>query len=372
MSALFIAESAALTELCHELGSEGWIALDTEFRRVDTYYAQLCLIQVATPRLIASVDPLAVDIKPLLAVLARGAILKVLHAARQDLEVIHDLAGAVPSPLFDTQIAAALAGFADQAGYATVVEQLAGAKLDKSQTRTDWTRRPLTAAQLAYAADDVRHLCVVYTTLEEKLAALGRRAWLEEECAALTDPALYATDPKQAWRRLGAAASLPPRAQTVLAEVAEWRERTAQTQNRPRGWILKDTAVVEIANRAPRTAAELATIADIAPGTIRHRGEEILAAVRRALALPPARLAEPPVRFSNEQQARLKRASERVAQQAAQLNIPASLLASRQDLQALLLGRNDTRVLRGWRRAVIGEELTAIMAASSLPEDQGL
>jgi ribonuclease D len=365
MSAQFIAEAAALDDLCRELANASWIALDTEFRRVDTYYAQLCLIQVATPRMIASVDPLAVDIKPLLAVLARGTILKVLHAARQDLEVINDLAGQVPAPVFDTQIAAAFTGFPDQVGYATVVEAIAGSQLDKSQTRTDWSRRPLTAAQLAYAADDVRHLRVVYTTLEERLAALGRRAWLEEECAALTDPALYANGPEQAWRRLGAAASLPPRAQTVLAEVAAWRERTAQALNRPRGWILKDATVVEIANRAPRSLPELAAIADIAPATIRHRGEEILSVVRRALELPPARLAEPPVRFNNEQQTRLKRAAERVAQTAARLNIPASLLATRQDLQALLLGRSETRVLRGWRRAVIGEELADLVAVNS-------
>jgi ribonuclease D len=363
MQARYVTDAPGLDTLCHELGSAPWVALDTEFRRVDTYYAQLCLLQVATPALTACVDPLAVDVAPLLELLGRPQILKVLHAARQDLEVLHDLTGQVPAPVFDTQIAAALAGFADQVGYATVVEALTGERLDKSQTRTDWTRRPLSEAQLAYAADDVHHLCTVYAALEARLRALRRLDWLVEECAALADPALYRTDPADAWRRLGAGAMLAPREQALLAGLAEWRERTAQAFNRPRGWVVKDVVLVEIARRRPDSAQALAAIEGVAPALVRKRADEILEAVRSAASAPATRLYDPPVRLTPAQQQLARALAAHVAHTAESLQVPATLIATRQDLQQLLLGARDGRVLRGWRRSAVGEGLLAVLAS---------
>jgi ribonuclease D len=360
MSAPYVDEPAGLDALCRELGRAPWVALDTEFRRVDTYYAQLCLIQLATPALITSVDPLAVDPAPLLDALARAGLLKVLHAARQDLEVLHDLGRRMPRPVFDTQIAAALCGYPDQVGYAGLVETLTGERLDKSQTRTDWTRRPLTPAQLAYAADDVRHLRTVYAALEQRLRDLGRRAWLEEECEALTDPALYSNEPANAWRRIGAATTLAPAERAALVALAAWRERTAQTLNRPRGWILADAPLVELARRRPRTAAALAAIEGMSPAVVRKRAEEILEALREAEGAP-APGPGAPARLTPQQQALARELAAHVARVAAELNIAPSLIAARQDLQALASGERAVRVLRGWRLAVAGRELERML-----------
>lgn len=356
-----VADRASLDALCQSLADSAWIALDTEFRRVDTYYAQLCLIQVATPQQVACVDPLAVTLEPLLALLARAEVSKVLHAARQDLEVLHDLTGSVPKPVFDTQIAAALAGYADQIGYANLVEAITGERLDKSQTRTDWTRRPLSAEQLAYAEDDVRYLCRVYTELEQRLRELGRLAWLEEECAALCDPALYRSEPDEAWRRVGGLSQLPARAQGIARALAAWRERTARAVNRPRGWLVKDTVLLEIARYEPDSLAALATIEGMAPGTVRRRGEELLAAVREGTRVAVAPLAAPP-RLDERQQGLLRELGARVAQTSARLNIPPTVLASRQDLLALLLGNHGARTRRGWRHEAVGRELEQVVA----------
>lgn len=364
MSAQFINDGAGLDAVCRELTHAPWVALDTEFRRVDTYYAQLCLIQIATPALIACVDPLAVDITPLLDVLAREELLKVLHAARQDLEVLHDIGRRVLRPVFDTQVAAALAGFPDQVGYANLVEALVGERLDKSQTRTDWTRRPLSAEQLAYAADDVRHLCTVYAALDERLRGLGRLAWLEEECAALTDPALYINEPTSAWRRIGAAVTLGAPERAALIALATWRERTAQALNRPRGWIVSDTLLVELARRRPRTPAALAAIEGMTPAVVRKRGEEILEALRTGESAP-ATVGGVPARPTPDEQALARELAEHVARTAEHLKIPPSLIATRHDLQALASGGREARVLRGWRRTAAGEELLRLCERSA-------
>ena len=199
---LLIDSAAALARPLESLAAASWVAIDTEFLRERTYRARLCLVQVATEDMLACVDPLRVDVTPLLDALYRPSLLKVLHAARQDLEVFYDVQGSVLTPVFDTQIAAALTGPEDQIGYAALVERLTGHRLDKQATRTDWSQRPLSDVQLAYARDDVHYLREVYGELAARLESLRRNAWLVEECAALADPALYAPEPAQAWRRL--------------------------------------------------------------------------------------------------------------------------------------------------------------------------
>lgn len=359
-----VTEPAQLEDLIGQLGAAPWIALDTEFMRERTYYARLCLVQVATPSVIACVDALRLpSIDPLLDLLQAPTTLKVLHAARQDLEVFWDRRQALPAPVFDTQIAAALLGRDQQIGYGNLVESITGVRLPKLATRTDWSARPMSEAQLRYAFDDVRYLREVYLHLERELERLGRRAWLDEECAQLTDPQLYRNDPERAWRRLRAGQSLAPQAQAVLAALAAWREREAQRRNLPRGWVVKDAVLVDLARRAPRTLDELASTPGLAPAILRQSGAAILAEIDRARAAPAAPLwpaFDPP---DAVRQQLYKEMAARVQACAAREHISATLLATRQDLQQLIQS-GDSPVLHGWRRAVIGEELAALRRAA--------
>jgi ribonuclease D len=364
MALRLITRQDALATLVGELSAGAWIALDTEFLRVDTYYPKLCLIQLATDTAIACVDTLALDtLAPLFAAIRRASQPKILHAARQDLEVLTQAGAALPAPLFDTQVAAALAGYDEQIGYGALVEALAGIKLGKQHTRTDWSKRPLSEEQLAYAEDDVRYLGTLHDLLRDRLAALGRLSWLEEECAALVEPALYRADPEDAWRRLGQGAELPVAAQSVLRALAVWRERAAQTRNLPRGWVLKDAVLVELARRPPRDLAQLATVEGVAPGAVRKWGDDILAAIRAALEAPPQRCYTPPARLDAGQQALYQKLAARVQETAAKLGLRPAVLATRQDLLALMLGGNG-RLTRGWRHEVIGAELLSRFAAA--------
>jgi len=247
MDSVFVQDQTALHDLCQRLQDSSWVAIDTEFMRERTYYARLCLIQIATPNVVACIDPLAVDIGSLLDLIYSPTRLKVFHAARQDLEVFHDVRGNPPQPVFDTQIAAALLGFEDQIGYGALVQAVTEVKLEKQHTRTDWCVRPLTSQQLRYAEDDVVYLCEVYLNLSRRLTALGRYAWLEEECAALADPARFHNEAEQAYKRIRQGYQLPVAAQSVLKALAAWRERTAQTRDLPRNWIAPDSILEHIA-----------------------------------------------------------------------------------------------------------------------------
>lgn len=356
-----ITDVESLQSLCARLRDAPWIALDTEFMRVQTYRARLCLIQLSTPELVVCVDPLTLpDLKPLLDLLYQPTVLKVLHAARQDLEVLADLQGAPPPTVFDTQVAAALVGYDDQLGYGALVEAITGHKLDKLEARTDWAARPLSAAQLRYAADDVHYLRDVYLHLDARLKQLGREAWLAEECAALTDPALYRNDPMQAWRRLGAGATLAPSAQTLLVALATWREREAQQRDLPRGWVVPDPALIELARRAPDSIAALASIPELKPGVVRRDGETLLEIVRAAQTTPARRWWEPTERLEPAQMELAKRLSGVAQQRARDANVSATLLAPKREVLRLIRGDTGGALLRGWRRALVGEELAGL------------
>lgn len=364
MIATLIQDAAALHALAARVRGAPWIALDTEFMRVRTYFARLCLLQLATPDTVACVDPLAVAIEPLLDVLYDPGVLKVLHAARQDLEVLFDIRGAVPGPVFDTQIAAALCGHDDQTGYGALVEAVTGHKLPKFNQRADWAARPLSAEQLRYAEDDVRYLRDVYAHFERRLGALGRRAWHEEECAALTDPALYRNDPEQAWRRLAQGRALAPAQQAVLQALAAWRERVARKKNLPRGWVVPDGALVEIARRQPHSAAELAAVANLGPAPARRWGDEILATLRQAQSAGAERLWREAPRLSPVQQGLMERLVQRVKACATEQDVAATLLAPRREILKLALNEPDSLLARGWRRRLLGEELIALRDAA--------
>lgn len=342
------------------------LALDTEFMRERTYYAQLCLVQVATDADCFLVDPLAgLDLAPLHALLGDRRKVKILHAARQDLEVLHVAGGRVPAPVFDTQVAAALLGFLPQAGYAELVARQLGHSIDKGQTRTDWSRRPLTPAQLAYAADDVHHLLQLHTELAAALEARGRGGWLAEEAVAYEDPALYRTDPSAAWRRLKGLSRLRPKEQAAARALAEWREQRAIASDKPRGWILADEALYALATQAPQSLEELEQLGALPPSVVRKRGEELLALVSAARASADESLVEPASRRPTpEETALVARLQQRIRDEAAALGISPEVLATRREVEALVLkDRGESALLRGWRRAVIGAQLAAMATA---------
>ncbi len=358
-----IADRDALATLLERLRGCEWIALDTEFVRVKTYFARLCLVQLATPDggEVACVDPLAVDISPLLDSLYAPQQLKVIHAARQDLEVLAQPHGGVPpGPVFDTQIAAALCGYDEQTSYAQLVEATTGVKLAKRHTRAHWDRRPLTAEELRYAVEDVRYLCDVYEHLSQRLSALGRTSWLEEDCAALRDPALYRHDPERAFLRLKQGALLPPDAQPVLAALAAWRERTAQARDLPRHWVVPDEVLVAIAQHSPTSRAALMRVPGAGGAIARRWAEAILAAVAAGRARGPQRLWPEPQPLDRRSQALLERLSARIKERAQSLGLRPAVLATRRELLALLRGA-DSLLLHGWRREVIGEELLGLL-----------
>ena len=358
--ARFVTTQDQLDTAVFRLQSASRLAVDTEFMREKTYYPQLCLVQVATDTDCFLVDPLAgLSLDALYEVLADRSKLKILHAARQDLEVLQLGGRPVPAPVFDTQVAASMLGFPPQVGYAELVARQLGHSIDKAQTRTDWSRRPLSPAQLAYAADDVHHLLVLHTELAAALEAKGRTAWVAEDAAALEDPALYRTDPGDAWRRLKGLGRLRPREQAAARAIAAWRERRAIEADKPRGWILTDEALYALATRAPQSVTDLEEIRSMPPSVVRKRGEELVALIRSAIESPAADgFAPPSERPSPEENARVSRLQQIVREEAAALGMSPEVIATRRDVEALVFrDRPESALLRGWRRAVIGEKL---------------
>lgn len=356
-----ITNQADLASLAARLEAASAIALDTEFLRERTYRAELCLLQVADARDAVCIDPLALGGLEALAPLAAArSPLKVMHASRQDIEVLMPVVGLV-KPVFDTQIAAALAGLPAQIGYAELVRRRLGVELSKAHTRTDWSARPLSAEQISYALDDVRYLLPLAEQLTAELARLGRSDWLAEELAALADPSTYQVEPEQAWQRVKGLRALDPARVRLARELAAWRERRAISRNRPRGWILEDAALREIVIGAPRSMLELAATPGVPPGVVKHCGAEILDRVRAADLpdeLPPVNLRGRPDRVRAAVVERLS-AIHRAA--ASELSLSPEVLATRRDLEQLAEGRRDGPVLTGWRRKIIGERLLAAL-----------
>jgi len=336
------------------------LAVDTEFMRERTYAPQLCLVQVASDSDCFLVDPLAgLDLAPLFEVLADHSKPKILHAARQDLEVMLNASGRVPGPVFDSQIAAALLGLPPQLGYADLVARRLGPSIDKGQTRTDWSRRPLTDAQLAYAADDVHHLLELHLDLNRALQSSGRDAWHAEDCSLLEDPALYRTEPAEAWRRLKGIGRLRAAEQAAARALAEWRETRAIASDKPRGWILSDEALLALATLSPTDVGQLGQVRALPPAVARKRGEELVQLIQAARSTADeASAVVAPQRPSPAQTREVARLQQAVRDEAATLGIYAEVLATRRDVEALVLGpRESSALLRGWRHEVIGRRL---------------
>ena len=358
-SAPLISTATALEDLAAALDPAAPLGLDTEFLRERTYRAELCLLQLTTPRGPACVDPLALPgLDALRNLLTRSPGPKVLHAARQDLEVLAPVTG-VPAPVFDTQVAAALAGFPAQVGYAELVRRILGHELPKAHTRTDWSRRPLSAEQIDYALDDVRYLLPLREQLLEQIGRLGRAAWLDEELAALADTGWLSVDPERAWQRVKGLQSLDAGRAALAQALAAWRERRAMDRNRPRGWILDDAVLREIVHRIPRGKAELAALPGMPEGVVRHSGDELLSIVESApLPHPPPplpRAERPDPSFT----ALVKKLGGLTQAVAGELQLASEVLATRRDLEQVARGAPDAAVMQGWRREVIGVRLAA-------------
>jgi ribonuclease D len=293
-----ISDTASLAAFCERLKTASFITVDTEFMREKTFWPQLCLVQVGGPDEARAIDPLApdMDLTPLFELMADERVLKVFHAARQDVEIFLHLAGAVPKPLFDTQVAAMVCGFGDSVGYETLASQLARARIDKSMRFTDWSLRPLSERQVQYALADVTHLRIAYEKLVRKLEKNGRLEWLTEEMAMLAEPGTYRVIPEEAWRRLKPRSS-SPRFLAILRELAAWREREAQERDLPRQRVLRDEMITEIAAHHPTTTTELVRTRGIGKGLVEGRmGQAILDAVARGQAVPEADCPLPPER----------------------------------------------------------------------------
>ena len=356
----FISTSEELVRACAALNASAWLAIDTEFERSRTFYAELCLLQIAAPGLICCIDPLApIALTPLIKLLNEYSGVKVLHAARQDLEVLYALTGQVLSaPVFDTQIAAALVGFADNIGYADLVSQILGVALDKSQTRTDWRQRPLTPAQLSYAADDVRYLDGVAVVLRERLAQLGRSEWLVEDCTALLNPTTYVQPVTSAWQRIKGIGALTAGAFARAIALASWRESMAREQNLPRGWVLKDNELLDIAVGAPTSASELAAIGGTAAIGLLRRHREAVIELLHQPTLEPTPL--PPRRLNAAGRALGKNLSAKAQAIAQDLAIAPTVLVARRELDGLIRGEMPARLQTGWRRTVLAPLLAEI------------
>jgi ribonuclease D len=360
-----ITNTDALARFCQRQIGARFVAVDTEFMRERTYSPILCLVQVAGADEAVAVDALApgIDLAPLLALMADQNTLKVFHAARQDVEIFFNLSGAVPTPLFDTQIAAMVCGFGDAASYETLVGKLAHATLDKSSRFTDWSRRPLTERQIRYALADVVHLRTVYEVLQQRLASNGRASWFAEEVAELSNPEMYRSDPQEAWRRFRLRGRVDPKFFGVLRELAAWRETAARQRNLPRGRIMRDEAVLEIAAHLPQTIEALGRTRSLGKGVAEGKlGNEILEAIQRGLAdgipslLPPMRADTPPGIGPVLDLLRVL-----LKQRCEDHHVAQKLLASAEDLEAIAGDDNaPVKALSGWRREIFGKDALAL------------
>lgn len=360
-----ITTTDALTAFCRRLAAEEFVTVDTEFMRERTYFPELCVVQVAGDHEVGIVDAEAegLDLAPLGELLANPAVMKVFHAARQDIEIFVLRYGAVPTPVFDTQIAAMVAGFGDQVGYEALVAGLTGGSIDKAHRFSDWSARPLSAAQIAYAAADVTHLREVYRRLRARLEEDGRIDWVAEEMAELANPALYRADPDTAWERL------KPRSNNRrflgrLQALAAWREREAQRVNIPRQRLLKDEALTEIAASMPADVDALARIRTISRGLAEGRtGEALLQAIAAARAIPESAL--PPAPAPRDQQraspALVALLKVLLAAKCEYHHVAPRLIASSEDLDRLAVeDAPPIPALHGWRREVFGDDALAL------------
>ena len=359
-----ITTTNSLAEVCGRLQRHPFVTVDTEFLRESTYYPKLCVAQIASTDEAVVVDALAdgIDLKPLFHLMADESVIKVFHAARQDIEICWHAAGLIPAPLVDTQVAAMVLGYGDSIAYDQLVQRITGDNLDKSLRFTDWTRRPLSEAQIAYAISDVTHLRDVYVKLEADLKKRGRTEWMREEMRVLTSPDTYRMEPEHAWQRLQTRVR-KPKELAILIEVAAWREREAQTRDVPRGRVLKDDVVGDLAVQAPTTIERLGNLRSLPKGFERSKwGEAIIEAVRRGLARDVKTLPkiERPKGAPNGQ-ATVELLKVLLRMTAERHGVAAKVIATMDDLDRIAADDEaDVPALSGWRRELFGDKALAL------------
>jgi ribonuclease D len=359
-----ITSNQKLAAACARLAAHPFITVDTEFLRETTYYPKLCVVQMASADEAVVVDAIAdgIDLTPVFALMANEAVLKVFHAARQDIEIVWHRAGLIPHPVFDTQVAAMVLGYGDSISYDQLVQRITGDTLDKSHRFTDWARRPLSAEQIAYAISDVTHLREVFLALDADLHKRGRAEWVSEEMEVLTSPTTYRLDPGNAWERLKTRVR-KPRELAILIELAAWREREAQARDVPRGRVLKDELIGDIAVHAPTTPERLAGLRSLPKGFERSKwGQDILEAVRRGLERDPKALPRiDRTRPAANGTATVELLKVLLRMTSERHGVAAKVIATVDDLERIASnGEADVPALRGWRRELFGEKALAL------------
>lgn len=362
MTYRLITDTDALAAACAGFADDEYIAVDTEFMRESTYWPQLCLVQIGGGNDTVLIDPLAdgIDLAPLFALMAAPSVTKVLHASRQDLEIFLHLAGSLPTPLYDTQIAAMVCGFGDQVAYDALIAKLTGEQIDKGSRFTDWSVRPLSEKQLAYAAADVIHLRPAYERLLKRIAESGRESWVEQEMARLSDPGVYVVDPQEAWRRLKMR-NAKPQTLNVLRELASYRETEARNRDIPRNRLVRDDALIEIATRHPTSTADLGRTRGVSQGLANGAiGRGLIEAVQRGLSRAPQDApkfeARPKLPHGIGPSVDLLKVLLRMRCETH--GVAAKLVATVDELEQIAAfgEKGSTAALQGWRRALFGED----------------
>ena len=366
----YIDTPGQLDTLCEQIKKEPWLALDTEFLREKTYYPKFCLLQIATPEWVACIDPIALpQLESLFDAIYNPAIVKVFHSCRQDLEIFFQWTGKLPSPIFDTQVAAPLLGFQDNPGYAMLVSSLLSVNLNKAHTRADWSKRPLTEAELEYAADDVIYLCQIYQIMVQKLTALGRIDWLKNDFAELTNPALYKVDPETAWFKIKGKNKLTGKQLSIIQTLAQWREKIAQAEDRPKSWLLRDELLFDLAKLQPETVQELANVRGINERSVNRYGKELCQLITAAKNRSPIPLHEKDrsAKKTQQEEAILDILTALVRVRAEENALNPTILASRKDLEELLSNDDvECPLLHGWRYTMAGKELVGLLKGELL------
>ncbi|MDH5648994.1 MAG: ribonuclease D [Gammaproteobacteria bacterium] len=371
----YIDTDSELVKISNQLRSSTFLSVDTEFIRERTYYPQLCLIQIANEDLVACIDPIAIkNLDPLRDLLLTPDILKVFHAAHQDMEIFYHLWGELPKPVYDSQIAATLLGFGESIGYASLVKQVLGMDVDKSHTRTDWSRRPLSPEQLQYAADDVRHLATLYPLQKSRLETLGRLEWLSRDFINLSDPIRYAPDPENMWRKVKGVNKLKRRQLAVLQALAAWREEQAMKLDRPRRRIVSDEVLVDLARLQPGTLSDFSQHRGIPAVIVKTYGEVLLDIIKAGQKRPESSWPSLPSKpsLTPDQEAISDALAALVKLISAQTQISSASLATHKELESLVRGDRNLNVLQGWREQYVGKRLLDFLEGeSSLSVDKG-
>jgi ribonuclease D len=356
-----ISRTEDLAEACARLGAAPFVAVDTEFMREQTFWPRLCLIQMAANGTEVLVDSLApgIDLQPFFDLMVNEQVLKVFHSARQDIEIVHHLAGVIPHPIFDTQVAAMVCGFGDSVSYDQLVQKITGKHIDKSSRFTDWSHRPLSQKQLDYALADVTHLRDIYASLKAELEREGRAHWLEDEMAVLETPETYDLHPDDAWTRMKMRVRKPSEL-AVLMKVTAWREREARNRDVPRGRILKDDAIYEIAQQQPRDAEALGKLRTVPRGWERSAsGAAIIAAVNEALAIPKEELPKiaKPYQPNEGTQSAVELLKVLLKLTAEREGVAAKIIANTDDLEKIASEgeKADVAAMHGWRKELFGD-----------------